>query len=1157
MSLLRLAGLAVLGSSLVACSGTIGEAGGGSGGANGIIVSTGGISAESGGSSSGGASIGATGGLGSGGVAATGGISATGGTTATGGNTAVDPCESLTCENGSCAAAGDTAHCACDLGWTGDSCDVPVNNGCEDAPCQNGTCSDEGSGSYSCACAAGFTGANCDVDIDDCAVNPCENGTCTDAVDAFSCSCEAGWQGTTCSDNIDDCAENPCENGTCTDDINAFACECEKGWAGATCQTEVSSCADAPCAHGSCTDTSPGAYTCSCDAGWTGENCSSCATDYTLEGGACISEKQVACRNVAPTNANSVAAQVSISYTSAGGWTQAAACAFTCKTGWTGTSCNVSENDCAGHACENGGTCIDGHQSYSCDCPSGFAGDFCQTNVDDCSADPCEHGSCQDGVGTYSCQCDTGWAGANCNSCSSDYTQEGGQCINEKQVACRDIAPTNASSTPGSVTISYSSSTGWSQAAACSFSCNAGWQGADCSQSQNDCGGHACQNGASCVDGHQSYSCDCTTGYSGQYCATNIDDCQGDPCNGSTCIDGVNSYSCSCNTGYTGSDCSGCATNYIDEGAGCINQKGATCTDSAPTNATAALSSVVITYTTSGGWSTPADCDFSCNPGWSGDDCSEGSGDSGLIDSFESCDDQIEITDGRIGTWFFYKGTGVGGWMSGASDPSWGAGCGAWMEGGRVSNTNLYAGMGFGLNSNGPTYDASAYDNIEVQYSSDQPVTFYAKWDDTGVDAPRSSIELPATVGVSTVAIPLSNFAGISTTTLTEFQFEPTDIPSGFGVAVYEVRFTGGSVSQCSEGATRCADSGQVETCNSGAWQGSDCSSGEVCSGGGCVDDDATPVQVHGHLSVENDRLVNESGGLVQLKGVSTHWLNFADADDYETNATALVWMRDNWGLSVIRAAMGVEESGGYLTSDANKNAMLADIDAIVSNAVAAGVYVIIDWHTHYTQTSGAGQFFEDMVGLYGHLPNVLYETYNEPLNVSWTGTLKPYHEAVLSRIRAKESSRGLSNPAVVLLGTPNWDQDVDDVIGNEVAGDNLMYVSHFYSCTHGSTELNKAKSALSAGVPLFITEWGATEADGGIGGTSTCTGVADDWHDWMDANSLSWAAWKLDDCDWEISSRGVADTSCLLKQGASASGGWTDSDLNGHGSYVRSKMQN
>ena len=35
-----------------------------------------------------------------------------------------------------------------------------------------------------------------------------------------------------------------------------------------------------------------------------------------------------------------------------------------------------------------------------------------------------------------------------------------------------------------------------------------------------------------------------------------IDDCESDPCqNGATCVDGVNSYTCICVKGFTGHDC--------------------------------------------------------------------------------------------------------------------------------------------------------------------------------------------------------------------------------------------------------------------------------------------------------------------------------------------------------------------------------------------------------------------------------------------------------------------------------------------------------------------------------------------------------------------------------------------------------------------------
>ena len=36
-------------------------------------------------------------------------------------------------------------------------------------------------------------------------------------------------------------------------------------------------------------------------------------------------------------------------------------------------------NDCVNHTCRNGGSCVDGVNSYTCNCLAGFTGDHCDT----------------------------------------------------------------------------------------------------------------------------------------------------------------------------------------------------------------------------------------------------------------------------------------------------------------------------------------------------------------------------------------------------------------------------------------------------------------------------------------------------------------------------------------------------------------------------------------------------------------------------------------------------------------------------------------------------------------------------------------------------------------------------------------------------------
>jgi hypothetical protein len=52
---------------------------------------------------------------------------------------------------------------------------------------------------------------------------------------------------------------------------------------------------------------------------------------------------------------------------------------------------------------------------YQCQCPAGFVGVLCQSNVNECSSQPCLNGgTCVDGVDSFSCQCATGFSGPTC-----------------------------------------------------------------------------------------------------------------------------------------------------------------------------------------------------------------------------------------------------------------------------------------------------------------------------------------------------------------------------------------------------------------------------------------------------------------------------------------------------------------------------------------------------------------------------------------------------------------------------------------------------------------------------------------------------------------------------------------------------------------------
>lgn len=299
-----------------------------------------------------------------------------------------------------------------------------------------------------------------------------------------------------------------------------------------------------------------------------------------------------------------------------------------------------------------------------------------------------------------------------------------------------------------------------------------------------------------------------------------------------------------------------------------------------------------------------------------------------------------------------------------------------------------------------------------------------------------------------------------------------------------------------------------------------------------------TPVETHGRLRVAGTELQDESGQVVQLKGVSSMWLNWED-DGYAESLTALKWLRNNWRLQVIRAAMGVEPDNAYLAAPETAKKQLF---TVVDNAIQAGVYVIVDWHDHHAQQhqDQAVAFFSEVAAKYAGVPNVIYETFNEPVMVTWPD-IKKYHEAVVAAIRAQDAE------APIVLGTPNYSQGVDEAAVDPVSGTNLLYTLHYYACSHQGALRQKGDIALSRGAALFVTEWGATHADGGLDG-EVCLDEAQAWDDWLRAHQISWTAWKLDGCE--------PDSSCLLMPGAPIDGGWTDAYLHGHATFVRGRMQ-
>ncbi|TPN82853.1 glycoside hydrolase family 5 protein [Aquimarina algicola] len=232
-------------------------------------------------------------------------------------------------------------------------------------------------------------------------------------------------------------------------------------------------------------------------------------------------------------------------------------------------------------------------------------------------------------------------------------------------------------------------------------------------------------------------------------------------------------------------------------------------------------------------------------------------------------------------------------------------------------------------------------------------------------------------------------------------------------------------------------------------------------------------------------------------------WSNANDVTDFYTkeSVNALV---DNWNSSIIRIAMGVKESWdggrGYIDSP---NQQEAKVNAVVDAAVNKGVYVIIDFHTHEAEkyTTEATKFFEKMAKAHGKKANVIFEIYNEPIGQSWS-TIKNYAKPVINAIRKNSDN-------LIVVGTPFYSQNVDEAANDPISEKNIAYTLHFYAGTHNDNLRDKAKTALDKGIALFVTEWGATNADGNGNANQAETNK---WMKFIKDNKLSHANWSVSD---------------------------------------------
>lgn len=305
----------------------------------------------------------------------------------------------------------------------------------------------------------------------------------------------------------------------------------------------------------------------------------------------------------------------------------------------------------------------------------------------------------------------------------------------------------------------------------------------------------------------------------------------------------------------------------------------------------------------------------------------------------------------------------------------------------------------------------------------------------------------------------------------------------------------------------------------------------------------ATPVAANGQLKVCGTKLCNARGKTIQLRGMSTHGLQWYSQCVTSGSLNALA---TDWKADVLRISMYIQE-GGYETDPRRFTDL---VHSAIEQATARGMYAIVDWHMldpgdPHQNLARAKTFFSEIAQRHRDKNNLLYEIANEPSGVSWS-RIKSYAEQLIPVIRAKDPD------TPILVGTRAWSSlgvsdgaNESEVINNPVNASNIMYTFHFYAYSHRDEYLQTLSRAADR-IPVFVTEFG-TQNYAGEGANDFA--MSQRYLDLLAAKKISWVNWNFSDDE---------RTGAVYKPGTcDANGPWTGrASLKPAGTWIRDRVR-
>lgn len=303
-----------------------------------------------------------------------------------------------------------------------------------------------------------------------------------------------------------------------------------------------------------------------------------------------------------------------------------------------------------------------------------------------------------------------------------------------------------------------------------------------------------------------------------------------------------------------------------------------------------------------------------------------------------------------------------------------------------------------------------------------------------------------------------------------------------------------------------------------------------------------TPVARNGQLQVIGLKLCNQYGNPIQLRGMSTHGIQWYGWGSCLTEAS-LDALANDWGADILRISLYVQE-GGYDTDPAG---FTAQVSRLIDEVTERGMYALVDWHQlnpgdPNVNLAKAKTFFTAIANAHKSKNNIIYDVCNEPNGVSWA-SIKNYANQIIPVIRAIDAD------APILVGTHGWaslgisdGRTAQDIVSNPLTFSNIMYTFHFYAASHGEEYYDELDWA-SDRLPIFVTEFGTQTYTGDGGNDFT---MSQRYIDLLRAKKISWTNWNYSD-DFR--------SGAVWKTGACSGGPWTVANLKPAGAWIRERM--